>query len=228
MRINYYKITTFVIAFGVLPFIAYAQREVATQNFANTTDGSPVSSIKYENITGSPYLTDDWSTGLVKLQSGKTYKEVKVKYDQVADELHFENQGKELAFINPISEFKLAVAAGEGRSKDLYFKNGFASDPKAFYQVLADGKVSLIKKNRKVIVDKTPFNSATAVKIIEPQTKYYLHINNKLEPVKNNKKSIFSALSDKKDLLEEYIQKESLNLNQDGDFGKLITYYNSL
>lgn len=227
MKTKYLKITALVICLGAIPAITYAQREVATQNFANTTDGSPVAIQKYENITGSPYLTDDWSKGLVKLQSGQTYKEVKVKYDQVADELHFENNGKELVFINPISEFKIKLLK-DGSEKDLYFKNGFASDPKAFYQVLADGKATLIKKNRKIIVDKTPYNSATAVKIIESQTKYYLYSDNKLEPLKNNKKSILSVLSDKKGLLDSYIQKENLNLINDEDLGKLITYYNSL
>lgn len=224
MKTKYLKITTIVVCLGAIPAITFAQREVATQNFANTTDGGPVSIQKYENITGSPYLADDWSIGLVKLQSGKTYKEVKVKYDQVADELHFENNGKELVFINPIAEFKIRSTNGV----DLYFKNGFASDPKAFYQVLADGKTTLIKRNRKVIVDKTPFNSATAVKVFEPQTKYYLYRDNKLDAVKNNKKSVLNALANKKDFLDSYIQKENIDITKDEDFGKLITYYNSL
>lgn len=227
MKNKYIRITAFVICLGTIPSIASAQREVATQNFANTTDGSPVPIVKYENVTGSPYLIDDWSTALVKLQSGQTYKDVKVKYDQVSDELRFENNGKELVFINPISEFKIKLPKNNS-VKDLYFKCGFAPDPKAFYQVLAEGKTTLIKKNRKIIVDKTPYNSATAVKVFEPQTKYYLYRDHKFEGIKNNKKTILGILSDKTAVLNSYIQKENINLNRDEDFGKLITYYNSL
>lgn len=223
MKTKYIRIATIVVCFGTIPSIALAQREVATQNFANTTDGSPVSTVKYENVTGSPYLIDDWSTALVKLQSGQTYKDVKVKYDQVSDELRFENNGQELVFINPIAEFKIKLP-----KKDLYFKCGFAPDPKAFYQVLAEGKTTLIKKNRKVIVDKTPYNSATTVKVFEPQVRYYLYKDNDLASVKANKKSILSALSDKKDALEAYIGKEKLDFDNNEDLSKLINYYNSL
>lgn len=227
MKTKHIKIVTFIICFGTIPFIALAQREVATQNFANTTDGSPVPIMKYENVTGSPYLIDDWSTALVKLQSGQTYKDVKVKYDQVSDELRFLSNGKELIFINPVAEFKIITSKNDP-VKDLYFKRGFAPDPKAFYQVLAQGKTTLIKKNRKVIVDKTPYNSATAVKVFEPQVRYYIYKDNNSLSVKANKKSILSALSDKKDTLEAFISKEKLDLNSNDDLSKLLNYYNSL
>jgi hypothetical protein len=226
MKFKHIKTGYFLIALGTTPMITFAQREVATQNFANTTDGSPVSIQKYEQIKGSPYLTEGWSDGIVKLKNGKSYK-ARIKYDQIADELHFESNGKELLFVNPVSEFKIEVLK-DGKKKDLYFRNGFAPNPEAFYQILADGKTILLKKNRKVIVDKTPFNSATAVKRFEPQTRYYLYHNNDLESIKANKKSILSALEDKKDILDKHIQKEKLDPARDEDLSELVTYYNSL
>jgi len=215
-----------ILLLGGSQTLTFAQREVATQNFANTTDGSPVSIQRYEDIKGSPYLTEGWNDGIVKLKNGKSYK-AKLKYDQVSDELHFENNGKELLFVNPVSEFKVETLKN-GKVQSVYFRNGFTSNAEAFYQVLADGEVILLKKARKVIVDKTPFNSATAVKEFEPQNRYYLYRNKDLISVKNNKKSVLSILSDKNSQLDAYIQTKKLDLNVDEDLSKLVIYYNSL
>ena len=215
-----------ILIFASVPMLTFAQREVATQNFANTTDGSPVSVQKYEQIKGSAYLNEGWSDGIVKLKNGKSYK-AKLKYDQVADELHFENNGKELLFVNPVSEFKIEFTKDD-KQQNFYFRNGFEANSEAFYQVLADGEIVLLKKARKVIVDKTPFNSATAVREFEPQNRYYLYRNNKLAPIKSNKKAVLAMLSEKKSQLDTFINREKLDLNDDEDLSKLITYYNSL
>jgi hypothetical protein len=191
------KFQFLILLLGLCPIATLAQREVATQNFANTTDGSPVSIQKYEDIKGSPYLTENWS------------------------------DGQELVFVNPVSEFKIDLSK-DGKKDERIFKKGFASDPETFYQVLADGKAVLLKRNKKVIVDKTPYNSATAVKLFESQDRYYLYVDNKLIPVKKNHKSILAALPDKTDELNKYIQEETIDFKTDEDITKLVVHYNSL
>jgi len=208
-----------------LSTVAFAQREISTQNFANTTDGSPVSLVKYENITGNPYLNEEWELGTVKFTNEKTYKDIKLKYDLVADELHFEDKGKELVFVSPVTEFR--IDSKNTVKTESSYRKGYAFDPKSFYQVLSSGTTTLLKKVKKIIVDKTPYNSATAVKIFDTQTKYYLLVNDKETPIKNNKKSLLNALGNNV-VLAEYIQKEKLDASKDDDLVKIINYYNSL
>lgn len=228
MRINHFKITIIMICIGiVVPFASYAQREISLLNSANTTEGLPVMIKKYENITGTPYLSENWSSGLVKFKNGATYEVAKLRYDQFADELHFESKGKELAFVTPVAEFKLKAGQNYG-DRDRYFKNGIGSTPNTFYEVLAVGKIALLKKTKKIIIDKTPYNSATAIKEFGVQNKYYLYHDNKLTSIKKNEKSLYSTLPNGKTTLSAYIEKEKLDLDNDQDLSKLITYYNLL
>lgn len=205
-----------------------AQREVSTQNYVNSNSGGdPLYNTGYTNLTGTPYFSNQWNKGIVKFKNGKTYKDIKIKYDQIADKLVFENEGKALYFTDPIIEFKFNSITNN-KEESYHFKNGFNSDPLSFYQVLDEDKISLLKKDRKIIVDKTPFNSATAIKTIEPQIKYYLYYNDQLKNIKMNKKSILTILVDKKDQLEAFFNKENIDFIQEEDLIKIIKYYNSI
>jgi hypothetical protein len=227
MKNNYLKTAVFLISIGAWPISSFAQREVTIQNYGNTVDGNPLTTVRYENVTGNPYLTEGWNTALVKLKNGTTIREVKVKYDLVADELRFENKGKELLFVDPVEEFKIRILHN-GKEDLAHYKKVSALNNGEFYEVLFEGTTSLYKKNRKIIVDKTPFNSATTVKVFEQKMSYFLYHKNKAVNVKNSEKPILNILNDKKPSLTTYIQKEKLDLKQDKDLIKLIVYYNSL
>ena len=225
MKNNYLRTACLFVTLGVSSTTSFAQREVSLENSGNVTDGGPLSTRRYENVTGNPYLMEDWNTAMVKFVNGTTLKEVKVKYDLVAEVLVFENKGRELLFIDPVEEFKINLSQ---KGDHVHFKRLKSFKNNGFYQVLFEGTTSLYKKHKKIIVDKTPFNSATTVKLVESKVSYHLYIKNKAVSVKNTEKSILSVLNDKKVELANYLQKEALNLQDDKDLIKLIAYYNTL
>ncbi|SIT88063.1 hypothetical protein [Pontibacter indicus] len=198
---------------------AYAQTEI--------TDfmGRPVMVKQYLDVKGSPYLDDAWQEGWVKMQDGKAYLGVRLKYDQVADELMFANgRGEAQFFVQPVKEFEL---------KKRLFRSGYApaddTPPSAFYEVLADGPTQLLKWTFKWVHEEVPYGSATKVKSILEQQNYYLaDRNGKLTKLKKDRRSLLQALGGKQAELEQYTRTNRLDLRKEQDMTKLVMYYNSL
>lgn len=198
------------------------------QYLSNDMMGSPIHTLAYENVNGSPYLSDVWEAGTAKLKKGLTYKEnVFLKYNMMDDELYFKSKtGDPLLFVDAVSEFTINSKTGEKHYKSGYNIDGYTD--RSFFEILADGSAQLLKKNKKVIIENKQYNSASVDKSFDDVSKYYVLLNGKATQVKKDKKSILTALGNKQTELEAYIKKESLNLKNDADLAKLFIYYNSL
>lgn len=188
--------------------------------------GRPVMVKQYVDVKGSPYLLDEWQEGTIKLQNGKTYQGVRLKFDQIEQELMFQNQkGEAQLFVQPVIEFEL--------SKRL-FRKGYPpadgdSSPNIFYEVLADGPTQLLKRTSKEIFEEAPYGSATKVKsVVESHSLYVTDKEGRLTRIKKDKKSLLSALGDKKAELEGYVKDNRLDLRQETDMAKLVAFYNLL
>lgn len=191
--------------------------------------GQPLTTKSYTNLEGSPFLVNDWLNGMVKLGNGNTFKDVPLKYNELEDVLCFKSsKGEELMFAVPVQEFTLPVLKN-GNLQQRHFRNGYTGgNPKAFYEVLSDGGVQLLKRSSKVIQEDKEYNSATVNQKIIESIKYYLLVADKMISLKKDKKFILNALGNKQEQLEAYITSNNLNLKDDNDLAKLINYYNSI
>jgi hypothetical protein len=218
------KITLRLVCVALGLSLVYAPATLAQGLLADQM-GNPVFEKRYTNIKGSPYLQPDWAAGSVKLRSGKTFDGMKLKYDQVEDELLFlSDGGKEMTFSEPVAEFTIG---------DKAFRRGYpAADgapANAFYEVITEGKMALLKRTSKKVIEEPAYNAATSVKSIRTNENYYLTATNlELTKIKKDKKSVLAALPDKKAELEDYIKDQRLDLRQEQDIVKLISYYNTL
>lgn len=184
---------------------------------------------QYTDVKGSPYLMDDWATGIVKLENGSTYKDIPLKYDQISGDLLFKDKsGRTLAFADPVEEFKFT----DNQKGDMLLRSGFkpvdANTNQSFYLVLYDGGTVLLKDLKKNMVQHRAYNSATTVKSIVETPAYYLVLNGELVKFKKDKKSIISVLNSAAIQLEKYMKDNDLNLKEDKDLAKLISYYDSI
>ncbi len=218
------KTTLRLVCLALAFSLAYIPTTVAQGLLADQM-GNPVFEKRYTNVKGSPYLHNDWTTGSVKLRSGKTFDGMKLKYDQVEDDLIFlSDGGKEMTFAEPVVEFTI---------QDKTFRRGYpaadGASANAFYEVLTEGKMALLKRTSKKVIEEPAYNAATSVKSIRTNENYYLTATNlELTKIKKDKKTILSALSDKQAELESYMKDQRLDLRQEQDVVKLISYYNSL
>ncbi|SIQ72457.1 hypothetical protein SAMN05421545_1216 [Pontibacter lucknowensis] len=198
---------------------AFAQTEIVDYM------GRPIMAKQYLDVKGSPYLDDEWQEGWVKLEDGKEYIGVRLKYDQVADELMFSNKkGEAQLFVQPVVEFELMKRL---------FMRGYepvdATPLDAFYEVLADGPTQLLKRTTKTVHEEVPYSSATKVRsIIEQQSYYLADREGKLTKLKKDKKSLIKAIGNRQTELEAYVKANRLDLRQEQDMTRLVTYYNNL
>jgi len=195
-------------------------------------NGQLVKETDHSGIEGSPFFNDDWSTGLIMLADGRTFKDMILKYNIYTDEVYFKDQnGETKSFSNPVSEFKL-LSTGNGSSNSKDFKSGYANIPgytaKSFFEVLSEGAVQLLKKYRRVVSETTGIDLGTVTKNFTDKESYYMIISGTATLVKKDKKSILALLNNKQIELETYIKAHKLDLKNDDDLAKLINYYNSI
>jgi len=228
MAISFSRVLVFIFLLSIVTVqITFGQTYLAEVN------GRPIKTGQYEHISGSPYLYEDWTKGAIKLTNGTIYNDMALKYDQVEDILLFKGKdGTALEVIEPITEFTLQLP-GSGIAENKVFQSGFKAEKindskDSFYEVLADGKVKLLKRTAKVIREEKAYGSATINKNIMQNVNYYISKGETLIKIKKDKKSVLTSLQNKNSELESYLKANSLNLKEDTDLAKLIAYYNSL
>ncbi|HTH81441.1 MAG TPA: hypothetical protein VL490_00815 [Mucilaginibacter sp.] len=179
--------------------------------------------------SGNPFFSTDWVKADVKFKNGNEQKDKVVKYSDLKDILYTQAPGNQYGlFDTPVSEFTIYNTDGTTAHFSVFPGNGKTADD-AFFQVLADGKVKLLKKNAKAISEsKAGIGTAVVTKMVVDNIDYYLLIDGKAVRIKKDKKAIETALGSKQTELDAYIQTNKLSLKKDEDVAKLITYYNTL
>jgi len=189
----------------------------------------------YTDVQGEPYLLSNWVDGEVELAGNKPIS-AKLKYDLVKDELLFQNpkDSSAMVFVNTVKGFSLGpFKIDESNLSPLIFSSGYPAvedqTPASFYQVIADGKVKLLKRYQKRIRTDQAFNSATVTKTFEMTGPFYYTVtDNKITRLKPAQKTVAAVLADKTDQVQTFIKTNKIDFKSDRDLAKLFTYYNSL
>ncbi len=190
----------------------------------------------YTEVIGSPYLFEDWRMGIVRLENGKNYDGLKVKFDQLTDQLVFIGDNKKaMDFSMAVKAFDIISFDLEGNKVVYSFINGFppidGATEKSFYQVFDPGtspKIEFVKRVKKVVYERSVYSSAVKEKLIEERTYYYLLMNKRLFKIKLNQKELMKYMQDHKTELNDFVAKNKLTFKSDGDFAEAVKYYNSL
>lgn len=217
MRIFLYLLLFFSLA-------AKAQSEI--QPFGDVKR-TPLTVIKYTDMVGNPYLYDFWVKGKVTLKNGKSYSNDSLKYDLIDDKLVFKNDdGTLMHFAEPVKSFDLL-------SKDLtvlHFANGLpvssGMNPESYFQIIYEGKISLLKRTGKFITESKQYNSASTTNSFNTTYSYYSLQNGVLTKISLNKKTIIALFELEEQQLNDYLKQEKIDFKKDADLNKLFTYFN--
>jgi hypothetical protein len=201
-----------------------------SSSFFTVVGGEPVVNAKFAKLVeGSPYFKDDWMKGLVTINGDQEFAGVYLKLDLYDNQVHYKDQGgTELIATTIIKKLTLF----DSTTQDVYnFINGrfiIANNKLAgWYQTLAEGKVSLFKQYKKQLREDRPYGSATFEQSIFTSPHYFVLVNGDFKEVKKFK-DLPDVLSDKKDLLSQYIKTNNLSGKTDEDFENVINYFNGL
>lgn len=221
--------------FCLLAIIVPATFKVSAQvKFLNDVQGKPYMEQSYTMVEGSAYLIPNWAEGKVDFVNGKSAT-LQIKYDLIKDELlfHGKSDSAAFAFVDQVKGFSFTSSVIEESNILMpVFSSGYPAvddqTPASFYQVIADGKVKLLKHYKKTIRTEKAFNSATSIRSFVLSGIYYVFIDNQITRIKPGQKTILAALSDNADQLKRYMQSNKIDYKNDAALAKLFSYYNSL
>ncbi|GAB3515719.1 hypothetical protein [Emticicia fontis] len=201
--------------------LAYGTANAQIAVSSDILGGTPMTGQSYVNVKGSPYLLENWEKGSITTASGKKYENLDLKFDQVINQVIFQDiDGSMKAFSQPIAAFTIG--------KDLNAHEFYRGPDGIFYEKLAEGKITLWKKNHKTIIDEKPYGSATVQRNVLNNNTYYTGELVQLVKIKNDKKSVLELLADKAADVEAFIKKEKLNTKTENDLVRVLMYYNGL
>jgi hypothetical protein len=219
MKLTKYAFLLIVLVAGIR-YGAHSQ----AQTFTNSI---PVKEVDYTNVIGFPYLYNEWYNGSATLADGKIYHNVQVKYNEKDDELYFKGSDDQpMKFTEPVRSFTIVVGNNAHTFKQGFNGPGFTRE--AYLEVLAEGKVKLLKRISKSIIDNKEYASAETTRRFMEVTKYLLAKGDEIQPVKREVKSLIAAIGDKQEQLTQYAKDNKLNGKSDEELIKLVNYYNSL
>ncbi|PKK38131.1 hypothetical protein BWI96_03375 [Siphonobacter sp. SORGH_AS_0500] len=198
--------------------------QVNTNQFGtNQIEGSNQIAVgTYTEYENQPYVSADWSKGILLAADGKRYMVQKLNYNAYNDRPEYQEQEKT---FQPRFEVK-AFVLGDTITGAKYRK-GFAAidqqSPKSFYEVLVDRQVKLLKYTKANLLDVTSFNSATRQKKFDFNTMYYLvKPDQSIVRIKKDKKSILEALPEQAERIEEIAKERKSKMKSWEDIQQVL------
>lgn len=195
-------------------------------------NGRPIITKKYDpDIQGTPFLIDNWTDADLLLINGNSCKQVKLKLNIENDELNYLDSAKQTVVLKKglIKTIHLFITQ-PGKTDTLVFKNGYPkidnADTGTYFQVLADGKITLLKLHRKAITVLKNDLSGQVEKEFTTYTDYYVFYNNEIKLLKRNKQFISDLMKDKKGFVENNIEGKNINFKNIESLQRLIDLFN--
>ena len=215
-----------VLAFVIMIF-SFGWASGQTTENTGTNNDPPI----YNDVSGSPYVVRDWSEGVIRFSSGRVTDQFKIKFDCITNRLMLLFKGSSFASESKVKEFVLYIKSGAEKDS-MIFRKGFPLTKKAneetFYQILAEGKTSLLCLHIKQITEEQQIASKVIYRRIRDEQEYYLLKDGTMTLLPSDKSSIIEMLNDQSDKIQQFINVQQIKFRNAKDFRKLIVYYNSL
>jgi len=173
-----------------------------------------------EEITGNPFLYEDWNNEGVVYADGVAHSVSKLNYNMYSDEVA-ELKSKNEVFVFDKSAIDSLQISGRHFNK----MNG------SFYEVISKGdKLSLLKQHS-TRVQKGQFNptdgSTTPSRLVRMED-YYTSQSGKVDKFKPSKGSVMDLFADKQSEVKKFIKDEKLSYKNEEDLIRLFDFYNKL
>jgi hypothetical protein len=202
--------------------------------FMEDAEGHPLKWGSTYVIDGDPYFHKDYAFADLTSASGKTYKDVRIKFNLVERQLQYIlDDGKEMVANTSIKKIRfpsLYTEDGVLTNVVLQSDTGFLNNPDAnIYQVFDSGRVSLMKKINETFTDNQKYSEATTTRHFQRQEiDFIVDTNGEFRKLEKSKSFILELLKDKFKEVELYINKNNLKCKSFKDFRDIVQYYNSL
>ena len=188
---------------------------------------------KYEGIAGSVYDQNDYHLARITLKDGRVYNDVKTRINLLEQEVNFIASNGQEGFLGKGMASEIAyIDDKEGVQNVKVFQCGFPpidnQNRISFYQILLNGKTSLLKSVYKSIQERNNDMSGERFKEFATYENIYLLKAGTMSRIKKDKSSLLVLFQDKKEAITKYIDDQKLNLKNEAHLIDLVKYYNTL
>jgi hypothetical protein len=186
----------------------------------------------YQDIKGDAFFHPQWLSAIAIAENGKTYKGIKVKFDQYKNKFYANIHDTIYDMsTTPISRYILYPSLID-TTVSYTFQKGFSGNglqPAAYIRVLASGRLTFVKYHTLEIKDSHEDGFLTTVKTFVPQDYYYLiRDNSQPSMVRINKKTLEKEMADKWKEISGQAKEKEVSFNEEEGWKYLVSYYNTL
>ena len=193
---------------------------------------------RYEGTKGSPFWSDEWTDGEVRMDNGKVFDHLRIKYDLYQDEITVKRRdGAEvIPDKNTVASFRLDATQSEDARRFVrvdYLKNYQKFPHNHFAEVLYEGEATLLVVRQKKLIRadyrgayhaNRPYDTFGKV-----MTQYYwIDPKGRAHELKSNRKSVVRLFRDKKQLVSTFMEENTIDLDNAHDLVQLVQYYDQL
>jgi hypothetical protein len=189
----------------------------------------------YKDIEGTPYFTDAFSDSYIMMNTGKSYIGPKIKLNLYTQKLHFlSKDNTELIAQDGVIKKVNFLIKSDSESLSYTFGCGYPpvgnNTALTFYQEFNSGNAVFLNFISKSIVERKTLATINPGKEFSETSTYYVYRNdqNKIEKWRKGKEFILDFLSDKRGLINTFINDNNLACKSPQDAIKIIQFYNNL
>lgn len=188
----------------------------------------------FREVKGTPFFKSGWSACTIQLTDNRVFEKVTGRMNLYNNGFHYLNANQE-ELLAPASRLRLIEFADttEAGINRHVFANGYPAidnnSTETYYEVLQNGKVQLLMLTRKKLIElKGGIGMPGAEKEFMKVDLYYVVKDGVISAVKKDKNFLPEYLSDKKQELTDFIQRNSLRCKSIAEIRQVVSYYNTL
>lgn len=195
-------------------------------NYANIKRTNSPANLPYEEIKGTPYIFENFATGKVKLKEGKTF-EGPLRCDVYADEFEFKTkEGEIYTIINPETIDNISI----DERKFVFVPDGKKTNSGNYFEVLLEGKYSLLTKHSVILKDPVPEKPYVPGKPATFVTKddiFYV-LNDKTGLVEIRNKEVLTGIDETRtESIKDFIKENKIKTSDKSDLIEMVNFLNA-
>ncbi len=193
------------------------------------TEGGLTNVLTTESIEGSPYLSDDFTTGTIYTTNGYKVIDIPIRYNIYNDDLEFKTaENKILAIAKP----ETIIRADFG-TYQMSYRNYMSGqkEKSGYFVVVEEGKATLLTKPQVFFQKEEPgdgIKPGKSAKFVSQGDLIFISLNQQCAVRINKKKDVYEGLKTHTKELEAFVKENHLKITKTEDLQQLIKYYNSL
>lgn len=203
--------------------------EISKEDIQDMVQRNIVPIIEKTETTGSPYLYEAFLNGIVTLENERNTEPVLMNYNVYENRVDY-SDGENIYAINGNNILEFTFTSNQTSS---VFKKGFNSrrlNEDEFVEILVDGDTKLLLKHEVSFQENlATYGSATQKDEYLNNQRYYVNESGNTKDIRRlRERNVLRSIDSNRELMEEYVKSNNLDLSNLEDIIKFFQHYNQL